>query len=177
MSNFNDAIPTVLRHEGKFENNSADPGGVTNYGISLRWLKSQGLFDELVIEEGDKTQDEVQVIKNMTVAEASGFFKAWWWDKYQYGNFNAQNLATKIFDTSVNLGPPRTHRMLQVILGVVPDGVLGPKSFAEANAMSPSVLVVKFQTAQAQFYRDLVARNPKLEEFLAGWLNRAYDRN
>ena len=36
--------------------------------------------------------------------------------------------------------------------------------------MSPSVLVVKFQTAQAQFYRDLVAKNPKLEEFLAGWL-------
>jgi len=177
MAFFEDAIPIVLRHEGKFEQNSADPGGVTNYGISLRWLKSQGLLEELELEEGDKTQDEVQIIKDMTVAQASGFFKAWWWDKYQYQNFNSQAVANKIMDTSVNLGPPRTHRMLQQVIGVPVDGVLGPKSFAETNALSPSVVVVKFQTIQAQFYRDLVAKNPKLNIFLNGWLNRAYDRN
>ena len=47
MSDFESAIPTILRHEGKFEQNAADPGGVTNYGISLRWLKAQGLLENL----------------------------------------------------------------------------------------------------------------------------------
>jgi len=177
MSDFNDAIPTVLRHEGGFVDDLSDPGGATNYGVSLRWLKSQGLLEELEIEEGDKTQDEVMVIKNMTQAQAMGFYKAWWWDRYKYGNFNSQALATKILDTSVNLGPPRTHRMLQQVIGVAVDGVLGNASFAEANALSPSVVVVKFQTAQAQFYRDLVTTNPARQKYLNGWLNRAYDRS
>ena len=77
----------------------------------------------------------------------------------------------------MNIGASRAHKFLQGIVGVVQDGVLGPKSFSEANAMSPSVLVVRYQSMQAQYYRDLVTKNPKLEEFLAGWLNRAYDRS
>jgi lysozyme family protein len=177
MSDFNDAIPTVLRREGGFENNVNDPGGATNFGVSLRWLKSQGLLSELEIEEGDKTQDEVQVIRIMTQAQAEGFYKCWWWNKYNYQNFISQAVANKVFDTAVNMGASRSHRILQKIVGLPQDGVLGPKSFAEANAMSPSVLIVNFQSAQAQFYRDLVAKNPKLQEFLTGWLNRAYDRN
>ena len=175
MSDFNDAIPTVLRHEGGFVDSPNDPGGATNFGVSARWLKSKGLLDELEAE--DKTQDEVMAIRSMTQAQASGFFKAYWWDFYKYQNLTAQPVATKVFDTAVNIGASRAHKFLQGIVGVVQDGVLGPKSFSEANAMSPSVLVVKYQAVQAQFYRDLVTRNPKLEEFLAGWLNRAYDRS
>ena len=175
MSDFNDAIPTVLRHEGGFVDSPNDPGGATNFGVSLRWLKAKGLLEEL--EEQDKTQDEVLVVRSLTKEQAAGFYKAYWWDFYKYQNLTAQPVATKVFDTAVNIGASRAHKFLQGIVGVVPDGVLGPKSFAEANAMSPSVLVVKFQTAQAQFYRDLVVRNPKLEEFISGWLNRAYDRD
>ena len=175
MSDFNDAIPTILRHEGGFENDVNDPGGATNFGVSLRWLKAKGLLEEL--EEQDKTQDEVLVVRSLTKEQASGFYKAYWWDFYKYQNLFAQPVAAKVFDTAVNIGASRAHKFLQGIVGVVQDGVLGPKSFSEANAMSPSVLVVRYQSVQAQYYRDLVVRNPKLEEFLAGWLNRAYDRN
>ena len=35
MSDFNDAIPTVLRHEGGFVDSPNDPGGATNFGVSL----------------------------------------------------------------------------------------------------------------------------------------------
>jgi lysozyme family protein len=175
MSCFDDAIEVVLRHEGGFENNVNDPGGATNFGVSARWLHSKGLLEQL--EEGDKTQDEVMAIRSMTKEQAMGFYKAYFWDFYKYQNLQAQPVATKLFDTGVNLGPSRAHKILQGILGLPQDGVLGPKSFAEANAMSPSVLIVNFQSAQAQFYRYLVAKNPKLGVFLAGWLNRAFDRN
>jgi lysozyme family protein len=175
MSDFNIAVEVVLRHEGGFIDSPNDPGGATDFGISARWLKSKGLLEEL--EDGDKTQDEVMAIRSMTRAQAMGWYKAYFWDVYKYQNLNAQPLATKVFDTTINLGPSRSHRILQGVLGLVQDGVLGSKSFAEANAVSPSVTLVKFQAAQAQFYRDLVAKNPKLQEFLNGWLNRSFDRN
>jgi len=82
-----------------------------------------------------------------------------------------------VFDMAVNLGAPRAHRMLQMILHLPQDGILGPKSFSEVNALSPSVIVVKLQDVQANFYRSLVAANPARAEFLNGWLSRAYDRN
>ena len=37
MSAFELAIPIVLKHEGGFADNPADPGGATNFGISLRF--------------------------------------------------------------------------------------------------------------------------------------------
>jgi lysozyme family protein len=175
MSDFNEAVQVVLRHEGGFVDSPNDPGGATSYGVSLRWLKSKGLLEQL--EEADKTQDEVLVIRELTQTQAMGYYKAFWWDVYKYGNLNAQAVASKVFDTSVNIGPSRSHKFLQSAIGVSQDGVLGSKSFNEANALSPSMLVVKLQTLQAQYYRDLVIQNPKLQEFLKGWLARSYDRN
>ena len=58
MSTFEDAIPTILRHEGGFNNDPVDAGGATNYGVSLRWLKAQGLLEDL--EQQDRTQDEIR---------------------------------------------------------------------------------------------------------------------
>jgi lysozyme family protein len=176
-ASFDDAIPTILRHEGGFENDVNDPGGATNYGVSLRWLKSKNLLEELEIEEGDKDQTDVQAIKSMTRAQASGFFKAYWWDFYKYQNLLAQPLATKVFDMAINLGAPRAHRMLQTVIHVPLDGILGPKSFNEANALPTAATIVNLQTLQANFYRSLVATNPARAEFLQGWLSRAYDRD
>jgi lysozyme family protein len=175
MSSFDLAIPVVRRHEGGFVNNPADPGGATNFGISLRWLKSQGLLDDLEHLEGDVTHDEVQVIKSMTPDEANGFYKQYWWDAYHYENVIAQAIATKIFDTAVNMGAPRAHRFAQQIVGVVQDGVLGPKSFSEINAYPSLKFISNYQNLMANFYRSL-ATNPARQQFLQGWLNRAYDR-
>jgi lysozyme family protein len=176
MSLFELSIPTVLRHEGGFNNVSGDPGGATNFGVSLRWLRAQGLLEELEHEEGDVTHDEIQAIKLMTVAEAEAFYQRFWWDAYKYGTIIPQAVATKIFDMSVNLGAPRAHRMVQKALQLDQDGILGPKSMAELNTMSSLTVIISLQNTQAQFYRDLVTANPARQKFLQGWLNRAYDR-
>lgn len=180
MSSFDLAIPIILRHEGGFVNNPADPGGATNFGVSLRWLKAQGLLEDLEHLEGDLTNDNVvAVIKNMTVDIAKGFYQRYWWDAYHYGDIVAQAVATKIFDMAVNLGAPRAHRMVQQALGFSldqRDGIIGPKTLAELNTMSSLTIIINLQNIQAQFYRNLVAANPARQKFLAGWLNRAYDR-
>ena len=172
MSLFSLAIPTVLRHEGGLVDNPNDPGGITNHGVSLRWLKSKGLAGD-INHDGDV---DAQDIKIMTADEASQFYLDYWWNPYQYSNLVAQAVATKIFDTAVNMGAPRAHKFAQRIVGVVDDGNLGPHSFAAINAMPSLQFITAYQNAQAQFYRNIVASNPAREVFLTGWLNRAYDR-
>jgi lysozyme family protein len=173
MSLFELSIPVILRREGGFVNDATDPGGATNYGVSLRWLRSQGLAGD-INHDGDI---DIADIKALTPAEAEGFYRTRWWDAYQYGQINAQALATKVFDMAVNLGPPRAHRMAQQAIGLPQDGILGSKSFTELNTLSSLTIIMRLQDIQAKFYRQLVAVNPARQKYLAGWLNRAYDRS
>jgi lysozyme family protein len=177
MSTFNLAIGTVLRREGGFVNNVNDAGGATNFGVSLRWLKTQGLIPEIeLMENHPGTNTPLEDVKNMTAADASDFYQKYWWLP-AYEEITAQALATKVFDTAVNMGAGRAARLLQQAAGVgVVDGVLGPKTLATVNGASALGVYTTFQTLQAQFYRNIVLAHPSEAGFLNGWLNRAYDR-
>ena len=177
MANFETAIQIVLRHEGRFSDIASDPGGATNFGISLRWLKAQGLLSVLEAEEGDLSQSEIQAVRNMTQKEATQFYKSKWWDFYGYNRIIPDVIAAKIFDTAVNIGPRPAHRIAQEAAGAVADGVLGADSIMALNAQKGSPLLIHaLQDRQMAYYNALVARNPHLEEFLVGWRARAYDR-
>ena len=177
MSTFELAIPTILRQEGRFVNNPADPGGATNFGISLRWLVANNLLSVLEREEGDVTQSALNAVKSMTQGEAESFYRVQWWGQYGYGRILEQSVATKIFDTAVNIGPRTAHRIAQEAAGAVADGVLGADSIMALNAQKGSPLLIHaLQDRQMAYYNALVARNPHLEEFLVGWRARAYDR-
>jgi lysozyme family protein len=157
MSEFLLAIPTVLRREGGYVSDPADPGGETKFGISK------------------KSYPEVDV-KNLTSADASIIYKRDWWDNYGYGRILDQRIATKIFDTAVNMGANRAHKIAQDAIGATPDGVLGPESIKALNDAHASILLHALQDGQAARYRNLVSANPALGKFLNGWLARAYDR-
>ena len=79
MADFNLAIPLILRHGGRIHRQQkSDIGGATNFGVSLRWLKAQGLLENFELQ--DKTQDEVQVVKELTANDATAFYKTYFWN-------------------------------------------------------------------------------------------------
>jgi lysozyme family protein len=180
-SSFDLAIPFILRHEGGFANNVNDPGGATNFGISLRWLKAQGH------EVGDFTHPgepdySVADIRAMTQEQAVKIYRECWWDKFGFSNFEAQPLATKMFDGAVNMGVCQVVKLLQRALGrigygLVVDGKLGPNTFDAANRSAAADLhgtVTMLANQEHQFYQSLAtAHAPKFDEFLKGWLRRA----
>jgi len=185
-SKFEEAVETILRHEGGYVNHPNDPGGATNYGVSLRFLRGldglEGDFD------GDGDVDANDILK-MTKEDAIAIYKKHWWDKFGYERLDDQRLATKVFDMAVNMGAPRAHKLLQQALGrrgfpVTVDGMLGPKTVEACNSfLSPAcfygtakMLYTTVQDVLADFYTSLVKNNPKFKPFLKGWLNRAYDR-
>lgn len=176
MANFNKSIVTVLAHEGGLVNNANDPGGATNFGISLYWLQHQGDFQSADLNHDGRI--DINDIKLLTKETAAGFYRTKWWDLYKYDRIQNDDLATKVFDSAVNMGGIQAHKLLQRAIngcggscGV--DGQLGPATLAAMNSIDAVALLRRFRQALADFYISLANMRPKLREFLAGWLRRA----
>lgn len=171
-SNFLSALKDLLQHEGGFVNDADDPGGATNYGITLGYLQSQGVIDGDI--DGDGKIDWLDV-KALTVNEAAELYYHDWWLKFGYDKFEF-HVARKMLDMAVNMGAPRAHKIVQKALNSLGenldvDGVLGPSS-KTAIKIHDVDLLPRIREEQEKFYRGLVAKNPALEKFLKGWLNR-----
>jgi len=156
MSTFEEAIGTILTHEGGYVNHPSDPGGETNFGISKRSYPEED-------------------IANLTQQRAAEIYESDWWNRYGYARINSQRIATKVFDLSVNMGSKWGHRILQRAVRaakghtLVEDGILGPVSIASINACNPYMLHAALRSEAAGYYRSLGKA-----EFIKGWLNRAY---
>lgn len=141
--------------------------------MSLRFLKQAGYhldFDN----DGDMDADDVRL---MPRSEAIKIYRERFWRK-AFDALLSQDVATKVFDTSVNMGHPQAGRIFQraiVACGgkCVIDGAVGPATVAAANKIPSKELLAAMRAGQARFYTGLVQRKPTLGKFLRGWLRRA----
>jgi lysozyme family protein len=172
-SSFNLAIPYILAHEGGLSNDKNDPGGITNYGISLRYLKS---------EKMDLNRDgkyDAKDIRELTPKEAKKIYLDKWWNKYKYYNIKNQQVATKIFDMSVNMGPDRAHKLVKkainaiVIEDIPVDGRLDSSTINTINTLPSVHLMMVLRELQKEFYINLTVSHPRLLVFLKGWVKRS----
>lgn len=170
---FDIAIVYVLNHEGKLTEDKSDPGGITNYGISIRFLKDEDLdIDRTGIIAS-------QDVKDLSLTCAKSLYKEFFWDKYHYNQINDLGIAKKIFDISVNMGPAQAHKLTKRALNYcrhykVPiDGTLNAVTIDIINGLDPLQLLDAIRRQENIFYVNLVHDNPKLDKFLKGWLNRA----
>lgn len=148
-------INHVINNEGGYVNNPNDSGGETNFGITKR------TYPNLDIE-------------NLTRSEAVDIYKKDFWDKYNFDKIRSFDVAQKLFDMSVNMGHKQAVKLLQQAHGGLHvDGIMGTITFGEINQGRPEQLLEKFREKIANFYRELVVRNPKNAVFLKGWLKRA----
>ena len=161
MSHFNHAIEVVLKNEGGYVNHPNDPGGETNFGITKR---SYPTID----------------IKNLTKEQAKEIYKRDWWDRYKYDRIQDRDIATKVFDLSVNMGARQAHRLLQRSINFAEnaslkeDGLIGPLTLHALNIGNPKKIIISLEYVAAKFYFSLAERRPKSRTFLFGWLRRAY---
>jgi lysozyme family protein len=184
MSSFDLAIPIILKHEGGYVNHPKDPGGATNFGISLRFLEKVGDLDNDGWLDGDLDHDgdvDIDDIRAMTETQAKSFYFDHFWDNNQYHLISSQSLATKVFDMTVNMGSRQSHKLLQRTLRAFgrplnDDGIIGKKSLFAINQTDPYCLLAAYKCQCEGFYRLLVAEKPQTRsDFIDGWLNRVYD--
>lgn len=171
MADFNRFFPTLLKHEGGFVNDPADPGGATNKGVTL------GTFEQCAkrLLGVDPT---LANLKALTDAQAGTIYKALYWDKVRGDQIALQPLAEIVFDFQVNAGA-NASKLLQNVLnaqGASPrlavDGAIG-KGTLDALAKADSRAVyAAYKQGRKDYYTRLVAQRPGLGKFLKGWLAR-----
>lgn len=168
MAEFEKAVERTLRHEGGFSDDSADPGGATNFGISTRWLRSIG-------DERD--------VRSLTREDAVELYRVHWWERYRYGEIESQAIAERLFDLAINSNPAQAHKVLQRALRangqtqVFDDGVIGSVTIRALKLVDEKCLLVGWRSEMAGFYRILIALKPFRRKWKRGWLNRAYEDN
>ena len=155
-SNFDAALQHVLQSEGGFVNHPSDPGGMTNLGVTAR------TWEDWV---GHKPSEKE--MRELTAAKVAPLYKRKFWDAIK-GDDLPSGLDYCVFDCAVNSGPGRAAKILQDVVGVKPDGGIGPLTLAAVKAMDPVELISKYADKRLQFWQSLST----FETFGKGWTRR-----
>jgi lysozyme family protein len=169
----------VKKWEGGFINHKNDPGGATNFGISLRFLKTLNPEIGDIDRDGDIDIDDV---KKLTLAHAMAIYEQEFWDKYNLDTLDPI-FAIGLFDTMVNTGPKQAILLAQRAINeftdqpIIEDGIIGPQTIGAITGLAPfiSEICPVFLFKRLSFYSLIASNNPKLETFLRGWINRVCD--
>lgn len=180
MANFDACVAYVLKHEGGLSENKSDPGGCTNFGISLRFLRE--VSADTLKRVGIFSEVSEQTIKEMTLDQAQKIYLIEFWNAAPFEKIINNNLAKYIFDMSVHHGLHQAVKIAQRACCsaqklkdyVKDDGIMGGKTLQAINQAS-FMLIPPLLSERAGFMRQLVAVDSKLAVFLDGWLCRAYD--
>jgi lysozyme family protein len=115
-SNFELSLKKVIEHEGGYVNHPADPGGMTNLGVTKR------VWEEWVGHPVDEKE-----MRALTVEQVSPLYKKRYWDAI-HGDRLPAGLDYCLFDTAINSGVGRASRFIQEMVGVAADGAIGNKT-------------------------------------------------
>jgi lysozyme family protein len=154
--NFQSALESVLKHEGGFVNHPADPGGMTNLGVTKR------VWEEWVGREVDE-----KTMRGLTPEMVGPVYKAKYWDRIR-GDQLPSGVDYAVFDAAVNSGPGRAAKWLQGCVGVEQDGVIGPKTLAAVAKFDLAELIEDYAKRRLSFLVDL----PHWGTFGKGWGRR-----
>jgi lysozyme family protein len=126
--NYGKCLAEVLEQEGGYSNDAGDPGGPTNYGITI--------FDARMYWKHNATAADMRA---MPLSVAEDIYKSKYWDKIS-GDELPAGVDLAVFDYEVNSGN-RGVMVLQRLVGVPDDGIVGPQTLAAVAAKDPSKLV------------------------------------
>ena len=146
--NFDQAVRIVLKHEGGYSNDSLDPGGETKFGISKRQYPNLN-------------------VRDLSEAQAREIYRMDYWDRLNIDQLPPK-LRLIVFDCAVNQGQARAAMLLQRSLGIVADGIIGPKTIDTAYQMGQDHVVLSY----AKLRHNAYASNPNWMRYGKGWSRR-----
>lgn len=174
MSTFEAALPNLQEIEGGFQIDPNDPGNYnldgdlvgTNHGVS-------GRFYDRITEETITEED----VRNLTKIEAQQIFKEHFWNAYEIGRINNQQIANQVFDMFVNHKPETARSLINKALEEVytgPDtGISGPIDWIDKiNYISNQGKAVTFNNTLADIRTNWMEANAP-EGWVEILMNRA----
>ncbi len=130
---YDEALRRLLAHEGGYTNHPSDPGGPTNFGITI--------YDYRKYVKPNATAADV---RTMTVDEAKAIYRKRYWDAQRCDELPA-GVDYSVFDYGVNSGIGRSGKVLRRVVGlpdtthVVTDEVLRAVARRDPKAMVTAI--------------------------------------
>lgn len=161
VADFRAALPYALKHEGGWVDDPDDPGGATNFGVTLKVAASVGITTK-------------EQLRNITQDQVAQVYRQYW----RFDGIHSQRVATKLLDMAVNMGLKTAVNLAQRGLNAAGaslsiDGLWGPQTLACINAMPEERALSMLCNESKTHYLDCVLDRPRSQKFLAGWLKRA----
>jgi lysozyme family protein len=180
MRSVRDIASDIVTREGGYVNDPDDPGGPTNFGVTLGTLRRLGLD---VDQDGDVDIDDV---RRLTRDHAVDIFVNHYFVSPGIAGLPAI-LHETVFDMHVHSGG-NAVRILQALfqkmgLEISVDGVIGPQSLAvaaQAAQMAPDHLADAYGIERRNFYYRLADNRVASRKYArrrdggkGGWIIRA----
>jgi lysozyme family protein len=158
-------IPKVLQWEGGFVNDPLDRGGATNKGVTIACFKSMG-FDN----DGDGDID-IDDLRRLSDDQAFAIMKKLYWNRWHADEIENQSIAEILVDFVWGSGKWGIV-VPQGALGLVADGVVGPKTLAVVNGRNQEEIFNTIKASRLIFIENIIKNNPSQVRFERGWKNR-----
>ena len=192
MDTYYAALKELMDDEGRYSNHYTDPGGETFWGISRVWHPTWHGWQILDKYEDVGLPDDIAIELDTDVKD---FYRKQFWNRIQGATLAgiSPKIATKLFNTVVNLGVHQGVSLLQDALNLLNinkklyaeltvDGLLGNKTmktldlYLNTRPGTPDEnerrLLNVYGILQGGFYVQLMRKNPEMEVF-RGWFDRA----
>lgn len=160
----------LLVFEGGLVDDPNDPGGLTNHGVSIRFLAD--LHNKPVDDPELR-----QTLRNMTVTRAQVLFETVFWRATNI-NMLPVGIDWSVFDMAINAGPVRAIKLLQQSMNtffvdgysLVEDGIIGSLTESEVIGFDQKSLIEEYAVKRLYFYNNLVT----FPIFGKGWTTRTH---
>ena len=156
-TNLEHSLDLIIGSEGLYSNHPDDPGGPTMRGVTLATLAAWRNYP-VTVEE----------LKALGIPETRQIFQKQYSDKIDFDALPT-GLDHAMLDAAVNSGPSRAVKLLQVLVGTEPDGVIGARTLAAlADGMTTDALILAYSKARLRFMESLTIWGT----FGNGWTKR-----
>lgn len=170
----------IIAREGGYVNDPDDPGGATNFGVTIHTMRRLGLD---LNGDGRVTEQDV---RRLSRTRARDIFVEHYYQSPQISSL-PESVQASVFDMYVNAGGGAV-RILQRLLrqmgqDISVDGAIGPQTIAAAKAAyeaAPNYFADAYGIARRNFYYRLADNRPASRKYArrrdggkGGWILRA----
>jgi lysozyme family protein len=157
QSTFEACLSLLLVHEGGYTNHPSDPGGPTNFGITIEDYRRYVKVNATAAD-----------VRRMKLDEAKIVYREKYWDAQRCDELPA-GVNYAVFDYGVNSGTKRSGRVLRRMLGLLDDSsTVTDAVIAAARAADPKILITAICDERLRFLEALKT----WPVFGAGWGRR-----